>query len=370
MEAKKQLQNLTPYQPGKPIEEVKREYGLTKITKLASNENPYGSSPSVRDAIIAETAHLGLYPDGYSAELREELSEFLGVKQEKLIFGNGSDEVVQILSRSYLREGTNTVMAEHTFPQYKHNAIIEGAEIREVPLINGEHDLKGMLGAIDENTRIVWLCSPNNPTGHYISQKAFESFMAEVPEHVLVVSDEAYYEYVVAEDYPETIPYLSQYPNLVIMRTFSKAYGLAALRIGYGIADERIIRAIEPAREPFNTSRIAQAAARAAIKDQDFLASCLDRNRKGLKQYYDFCEKNGLSYYPSQGNFILMDFNEDANKLFQHLLERGYIVRSGAALGFPTSLRITVGDEIQNKEIISHLETYLETAAGIKKETV
>ncbi|MGG1573834.1 histidinol-phosphate transaminase [Fictibacillus sp. NRS-1165] len=370
MEAKSQLLNLKPYQPGKPIEEVKREYGLSKIVKLASNENPYGSSPSVKDAITAEAANLGLYPDGYSAELREELSRFLGVKKGSLIFGNGSDEVVQILSRSFLREGTNTVMAANTFPQYKHNAVIEGAEVREIPLLNGEHDLDGMLKAIDGQTRIVWLCSPNNPTGHYIDQQSFKSFMADVPDNVLVVSDEAYYEYVVADDFPETIPFLDKYPNLVILRTFSKAYGLAALRIGYGIGNEKLITAIEPAREPFNTSRIAQAAARAAIKDQEFIKSCSDRNREGLQQFYDFCKARGLDYYPSQANFILIDFKQDSNLLFQHLLERGYIVRSGAALGFPTSLRITIGDKEQNSEIIEHLENYLLKSGNVKKETV
>ncbi|MED2972760.1 histidinol-phosphate transaminase [Fictibacillus sp. B-59209] len=370
MEAKSQLLNLKPYQPGKPIEEVKREYGLDKIVKLASNENPYGSSHSVKDAIVSEAAHLGLYPDGYSAELREELSEFLGVKKGNLIFGNGSDEVVQILSRSFLHEGTNTVMAANTFPQYKHNAVIEGAEVREVPLLNGEHDLNEMLKAIDGQTKIVWLCSPNNPTGHYIDQKSFETFMAEVPPHVLVVSDEAYYEYVEAEDFPETITYLDRYPNLVILRTFSKAYGLAALRIGYGIGDEKLITAIEPAREPFNTSRIAQAAARAAIKDQDFISTCSERNREGLQQFYEFCQKRGLDYYPSQANFILIDFKEDSNLLFQHLLERGYIVRSGSALGFPTSLRITIGDKQQNGEIIEHLENYLLMSGNTEKETV
>lgn len=261
-------------------------------------------------------------------------------------------------------------MADGTFPQYKHNAIVEGAETREIPLINGEHDLQGMLDAIDSQTRIVWLCSPNNPTGTYIGQVDFEDFMKKVPKHVLVVSDEAYYEYVEASDFPETISYLPHYENLIILRTFSKAYGLAALRIGYGIADEKIIRTIEPAREPFNTSRIAQAAARAAIQDQGFISACFEKNRAGLKQFYDFCDKNGLSYFPSQANFVLIDFQRDSNLLFQHLLERGYIVRAGSALGFPTSLRITIGDEEQNREIIEHLENYLQKSGSTEKETV
>ncbi|EIT86598.1 histidinol-phosphate aminotransferase [Fictibacillus macauensis ZFHKF-1] len=359
MEAKKQLRQLTPYKPGKPIEEVKREFGLEKIVKLASNENPYGCSATVKDAILSEVNQLALYPDGYSAELREALSQFLHVSKDQLIFGNGSDEIVQILSRSYLGEGSNTIMATPTFPQYKHNAIIEGAEVIEVPLVAGEHDLEAMLQAINEQTKIVWLCSPNNPTGNHITESAFAAFMKRVPKHVLVVSDEAYYEYVEAEDYPETVPYLQQYPNLVILRTFSKAYGLAALRVGYGIASEEIISGIEPAREPFNTSRIAQKAALAALQDQDFIKACFTKNRDGIQQYYDFCEAHGLYCFPSQANFVFIDVEQNSDELFNYLLERGYIVRAGTALGYPNAVRITVGSAEQNEAILTHIAAFL-----------
>ncbi|AZB43327.1 histidinol-phosphate transaminase [Bacillus sp. FJAT-42376] len=359
MEVKSQLLNLKPYQPGKPIDEVKKEYGLDHIVKLASNENPYGSSAKVKQAVEREISQLALYPDGYSAELREKLSSMVGVDQDQLIFGNGSDEIVQIICRALLDQNSNTVMATPTFPQYRHNAIIENAEIREVPLKAGEHDLDAMLEAIDDYTKVVWVCSPNNPTGNYVNKSSMEAFLKKVPPSVLVVLDEAYAEYVTAEDYPDSVPYLQTYENVMILRTFSKAYGLAALRIGYGIGCRKLVQMIEPAREPFNTSRIAQAAALAALDDQEFIQTCRERNRAGLKQYYAFCEENNLSYYPSEGNFILIDFNQDANSLFQQLLERGYIVRSGAALGFPTSLRITVGSEGQNREIIELLKTLL-----------
>ncbi|MGE6676127.1 histidinol-phosphate transaminase [Bacillus pumilus] len=356
MQIKDQLKQLKPYQPGKPIEEVKKEYQLDKIVKLASNENPFGCSAHAREAIQAELEHLAIYPDGYSASLRTELAEFLQVNEKQLIFGNGSDELVQIIARAFLDQHTNTVIPAPSFPQYRHNAIIERAEIREVPLLDeGAHDLKGMLDAIDENTKVVWVCNPNNPTGNHLSESELVAFLDQVPAHVLVVLDEAYVEYVRAEDFPNSLSLLQNYQNVIVLRTFSKAYGLAALRVGYGIASEELITAIEPAREPFNTSRIAQAAARAAIKDQDFIQSCRQKNEAGLKQYQEFADRFGLFIYPSQTNFVLIDFKRDADELFNALLKKGYIVRSGKALGFPTSLRITVGTMEQNAEILSTL---------------
>ncbi|KEZ50710.1 histidinol-phosphate transaminase [Metabacillus indicus] len=355
MQIKDQLTNLKPYQPGKPIEEVKREYNLTHIVKLASNENPYGSSEAAKAAIQNELNQLAIYPDGYSAMLREKLASFLDVSESELIFGNGSDEIVQIICRAFLKPGTNTVMATPTFPQYRHNAVIEGAEIREIPLVDGYHDLDAMLAAIDPETKVVWLCSPNNPTGTYINEPSLSAFLEKVPQHVLVILDEAYYEYVTAEDFPETLPLIKEYKNVMILRTFSKAYGLAALRVGYGAANSELIKSIEPAREPFNTNRLGQAAALHALDDQEFILQCREKNKQGLEQFYRFSEEHGLSYFHSEGNFILIDFNRDSDEVFQALLEKGYIVRSGKALGFPTSIRITVGTKEQNAEIISIL---------------
>ncbi|MDQ0228761.1 histidinol-phosphate transaminase [Metabacillus malikii] len=359
MQVKEQLLTLKPYQPGKPIEEVKKEFNLDKIVKLASNENPYGCSPKVKDAIVEEMNHLAIYPDGYSALLRTKLASHLQVEEEQIIFGNGSDEVIQIICRALLSPDTNTVMATPTFSQYKHNAVIEGTEIREVPLVNGDHDLDAMLSQIDEKTAVVWVCSPNNPTGTYVKENALFDFLKNVPEHVLVVLDEAYYEYVVAEDYPETTPLLKDYTNIIILRTFSKAYGLASLRVGYGIANADLIRKIEPARGPFNTSRIGQAAAIAAIDDQEFVKACSEKNQRGLKQFYQFCKELNLDYYKSEGNFILIDFKRDSDEVFHALLKKGYIVRSGNALGFPTHLRITVGSEQENSEIIEVLKEFI-----------
>ncbi|WP_102346752.1 histidinol-phosphate transaminase [Bacillus sp. Marseille-P3661] len=360
MKVKEQLLGLTPYQPGKPIEDVKRELGLNKITKLASNENPFGSSQKAIEAAKNELNNVAIYPDGYSKTLREKVASHIGVAENQIIFGSGSDEVIQIICRSLLSPNTNTVMANPSFSQYKHNAVIEGAEIREIENINGEHDLDGMLNAIDTQTKVVWVCTPNNPTGTYIGEEKLVNFIKQVPNDVLVVVDEAYYEYVVAEDYPNTVALLDQYPNLVILRTFSKAYGLASLRVGFGIGHPDFIQAIEPARGPFNTSRAGQAAAAAALDDADFIETCVKANRKGLEQFYAFCEEKGLSYFPSQANFILIDFKRSGQEVFDYLLSKGFIVRSGTALGYPTSVRITVGSYEQNQEIIEVLTEMLE----------
>jgi histidinol-phosphate aminotransferase len=360
VEIKQQLISLKPYQPGKPIEEVKRQYGLEKIVKLASNENPFGCSQAVKDAIKNTVDEVALYPDGYATSLRDTMADYLNVSENQLIFGNGSDEIVQMICRALLSPQTNTVMASPTFPQYKHNAVIEGAEIREVELINGDHDLEGMLKKIDQHTRIVWVCSPNNPTGTYVKKEELLSFIDRVPKTTLIVIDEAYYEYVQANDFLETVPLLQQYSNIMILRTFSKIYGLASLRIGYGVGDADFIRQIEPVREPFNTSRLSHAAAIAAITDQDFVSECRVTNREGLQQFESFCQQHDLAFYPSQGNFILIDFETiQGNEVFQYLLERGFIVRSGNALGFSTCIRVTVGKHEENEELISILSDML-----------
>ena len=359
MRWKEQLLTLTPYQPGKSIESVKRQYKLEHIVKLASNENPFGCSAQVLAALQENTASLAIYPDGYATLLREKLAAFLDVAENELIFGNGSDNLIQIISRALLHPDASTIMADLTFSQYKHNAVIEGAIIKEVPTRNGEHDLEGMLAAIDDQTNVIWVCSPNNPTGTYIPEQRLVSFLDQVPEHILVVLDEAYYEYVVAEDYYDSVSLARKYPNLIVLRTFSKIYGLAALRVGYGVANPAIIKALEPAREPFNVNVLGQLAAAAAIFDQDFVRACREKNRQGVAQFYAFCDEHNLMYYPTQTNFILIDFNVEADEVFQFLLERGYIVRSGKPLGFPTSVRITVGSSEQNEGLLNVLEEFL-----------
>lgn len=359
MRWKKQLLTLTPYQPGKSIDSVKKELNLDKIVKLASNENPFGCSQKVLAVMREYQQSMAIYPDGYATNFRETVAEYYQVKPEEIIFGNGSDNLIQIISRALLDASSNTVMAVPTFSQYRHNAIIEGAEVIEVPLIDGNHDLEGMLSAIDEKTNIVWLCSPNNPTGTYIPEAELLAFLEGVPQDTLVVLDEAYYEYAVAEDYYDSVILTKRFKNLIVLRTFSKIYGLASLRIGYGIANAEMIKALEPAREPFNVSTIGQLAATAAISDQEFVQQCRQANRQGLEQYYQFCETHNLSYYPSQANFLLIDFKVDSDEVFQYLLRKGFIIRSGKALGFPTAVRITIGSYEENEGILNAIGQFL-----------
>lgn len=364
MNVKPQLLSLKAYSPGKSIDEVKRQYGLTKIVKLASNENPFGCSEKVGEALTSLADQFALYPDGAAYALRQKVAQHVGVQPEQLLFGSGLDEVIQVISRALLAEGTNTVMAKPTFSQYRHHAIIENAELREIPLKDGTHDLEAMLGQVDENTKIVWICNPNNPTGTYVNEADLISFLNRVPKTALVIMDEAYYEYATADDYPNTISLLDQYENLIVLRTFSKAYGLAAFRIGYAVGRADFIEKLDVTRLPFNTSSVAQVAALAALEDKEFLENCINENTKGLQQYYEFCEKHNIKYYPSQANFVFMEVG-DGNEVFQRLLQKGYIVRSGAGLGLPNGIRVTVGNQEDNEQILALLE---EIVTGSLKE--
>jgi len=360
MKWKEQILGLSSYQPGKSIDEVKREFGLEKIVKLASNENPYGSPKACYEYVKNVHDSFAIYPDGYAYELRMAVAEHVSVKPSQLIFGDGSDEIIAIITRALLKPGLNTVCATPTFSQYRHNSVIEGAEVREVPLTEkGEHDLAKMLEAIDENTSVIWICNPNNPTGVYLNDESIRSFLKQVPSDCLVVMDEAYYEYVTEKDYPITLELLAEYKNVMILRTFSKIYGLASFRVGYGIANEEIIEKLEPLRAPFNVNVLGQKLASLAIQDQEFVQNCKLANQKGLEKMYRFCEENGLSYFPSQGNFILVDMKQNGNDIFQRLLEQGYIVRSGVPLGFPTCIRITIGTEEQMDGLLEVLQKVL-----------
>lgn len=359
MKWKNQILSMKAYQPGKPIEEVKREFGLEEVIKLASNENPFGCSPKVTDFLKTATENLAIYPDGYAQDLRTTVANFLNVEESELIFGNGSDDLIAIITRALLYPGVNTVMATPSFSQYEHNAIIEGAEVRKVPCIDGYHDLEGMLAAIDENTSIVWICSPNNPVGTLVPADDLIAFLNRVPEHVLVVVDEAYIEYVTDPTYKNKLGLYKKYNNVILLRTFSKAYGLASFRVGYGIANAEIIAKLDPVRAPFNNTSISQKVAAIALSDQDFIQQCVAKNEEGKAQFYAFCEKNGLHCYPSQTNFVLFEVKADSQLIFNELMKRGFITRSGSALGVPGYLRVTIGTKEQNEKFLALLEEVL-----------
>lgn len=361
---KSNIVHLPVYEPGKPLEDVKRELGLQEVIKLASNENPFGASPKAKEAIVAELGSVSIYPDGASQELTAAVSAHLGVHANQIIFGAGSDEVILMIARAYLVAGDETIMSSHTFPQYKHNAEIEGAVVIEVPHVDGKHDLPGMAAKVTGKTKIIWICNPNNPTGTIVTHAEVEELLRRVGPDVLVVLDEAYCEYITDADYPDGLGLLRTYPNLVLLRTFSKIYGLASLRIGFGVGNPAVIHTINQVREPFNTTRFAQAAAKAAIADQAFVADCRERNKEGLAYLNGQFGRLGLRAFPAYGNFIMVDVDRPADLVFNELLKRGIIVRGGHKLDFPTMIRVTVGSQEQNETFIRELEHVLQSVAA------
>ncbi|HIW34506.1 MAG TPA: histidinol-phosphate transaminase [Candidatus Paenibacillus intestinavium] len=363
MRPKMNVMRLPLYEPGKSIEEVKRELGLTEVIKLASNENPFGCSPRVTEAIRVELENIYRYPDSNAVDLRLRLAEIVGIQPNQIIFGAGSDEVILMLARAYLAEGDESIMSTHSFPLYKHNSELENAVCIEIPHMDGKHDLHGMLSNINERTKMIWICNPNNPTGTMISHSELKYFLRNTPPHVLVVVDEAYSEYVLSKDYANGIRLLKDYSNLVLLRTFSKIYGLASMRIGYGIGHSDVIRTVNKVREPFNTNRFAQVAALASLEDQAFVESCRWHNREGIIQLCSEFDKMGLNYLEPHGNFILVDVQQPAEMVFDELLKKGIIIRGGDAFEFPTHIRVTVGNTEQNNKFVRSLREVIATLA-------
>lgn len=362
MQPKNSIVHLPVYQPGKPLEEVKRELGLTEVIKLASNENPFGCSEAAKAAIVAEVANASIYPDSFSTSLTEAVADYLNVDRKQIIFGAGSDEVILMLARAFFVPGDETIMADETFPQYKHNAEIEGAVCVEVPLKDGKHDLPAMLAKVNERTKIIWICNPNNPTGTIAGKDELDAFLSQVPANVIVVLDEAYIEYVTDGSFPNSLDYLKTYKNVILLRTFSKIYGLASLRIGYGVGHADVIALVNQVREPFNTTRFAQAAALAAVRDTAFVESCRDRNAEGLRYLTGEFERLGLPYFEPHGNFVMFDAKLPSAQVFDGLLKRGIISRARWS-HYPTYIRITVGSREQNEKFIAALEQVLQEAA-------
>ncbi|MBD7986195.1 histidinol-phosphate transaminase [Sporosarcina sp. Sa2YVA2] len=359
MEWKKELSTMKPYKPGRSIEDVKKVYGLKEIVKLASNENPYGCSSDVVEFLTSSTMPFEIYPDGHATILREKLAEKHGVQEEAILFGNGSDEIISIICRALLDNNAHTVMPSPSFPQYAHNAKIEGAAISEIPLVNGQHDLDAHLAAINEQTKIMWICNPNNPTGNLIPHNELISFIHKIPSDILVVLDEAYYEYVTDPAHVDSINLLERFPNIIILRTFSKAYGLASFRIGYAVATPEIIIELNKIRNPFNTNTLAVAVASKALEDDIFIDKCRTLNEEQRKRFNMYACENGLHIYDSQTNFVLIEVPCDADDATESLLTDGYIVRSGNALGTPGHVRITIGTEEQNTGLFKAFDRLL-----------
>ncbi|MCK8816918.1 histidinol-phosphate transaminase [Natroniella sulfidigena] len=356
---RQQILEIKPYVPGKPIEEVKRELGLDEVIKLASNENPLGPAPQAIEQMKKTAEQVNIYPDGNVHYLRQKLATKLGVKEEELIFGNGSDELLALLGQTFITEQAEVIMAGTTFSEYRFATNIMGGKIVTVPLKEYTHDLEAMAAAITPNTKLIFICNPNNPTGTIVTKDEVDNFLNQVPDDVIVIFDEAYYEYVANPAYPETVDYLADYENIIILRTFSKAYALAGLRIGYGIASQKLIDYIERVRQPFNVNLMAQKAAIASLATEDHLAKSVELNQVGKEYLYQEFDKLGLEYVPTGSNFILVDVAEDSTRVFEELMQRGVIIRDMSAFGYQTKIRVTVGLPEENEFFIEQLKEVL-----------
>ena len=351
---------LQPYQPGKPLTELERELGIRDAIKLASNENPLGPGTLARRAAAAALEELGRYPDGSGFALRQALAKHHGVPEAAITLGNGSNDVLDLVARTFLSPGQESLFSEHAFAVYPLCTQAVGAVARIAPARNYGHDLEAMRALVSERTRVVWIANPNNPTGTWLAAKPLYRFLKGLPDHCIAVVDEAYAEYVQEADYPDATAWLNELPNLIVTRTFSKVHGLAALRVGYGISDPQLAELLNRVRQPFNVNAVAQAAARAALEDADHVAASVRLNRAGMAQLTESCRRLGLRYIPSVGNFLTIDLGQPAAPIEQALLRKGCIVRSVSNYGLPQHLRVTLGTESENERLLTALASVLQ----------
>ncbi len=357
------IREIDPYVPGKPVEEVERELKLRAV-KLASNENPLGPSPLAVAAAQRALAEAHRYPDGGGHYVREKLAGRLGVGMENIILGGGSTELIDLVARTLLNHGDEGVTSVGSFPMYYISIRATGARLVEVPLRQYGFDLEAIARAITPHTKLVYLANPNNPTGTMFTADAFDRFLEQVPESVVIVLDEAYYEYVERAGYSRSVERVRQGRNLVVLRTFSKVYGLAGMRIGYGIGPAALLEEMNKVRLPFNTSGVAQAAALAALDDAEHVRRSVESNRAGLKQLSEGLAAMGVRYVPSAGNFLLVDLGSDAQPVADELLKLGVIVRPMRWMGFPNAIRVTAGTCQENEKFLSALGQ-VRAAAGV-----
>ena len=349
---------LKPYQPGKPIEELERELGLSNIIKLTSNENPLGPSKSALNAIVQASKELTRYPDGNGFSLKAALAKHVQLTSDQITLGNGSNDVLELLARTFVSSNDEVIFSQYAFAVYPLVTQAIGAKAVIAPASDFGHDLDAMTTLISEKTKLIFIANPNNPTGTALAPKQVETFLKQVPESVIVVLDEAYVEYTTQQF--NTVAWLAGYPNLVITRIFSKAYGLAALRVGYSLSSPEIADCLNRIRQPFNVNSLALVAAVAALADKDYVEQSRQLNEAGLKQYVTGFEQLGLTYIPSKGNFITVDVKRNADSIYQSLLQQGVIVRPIANYGLPQHLRISVGLGEENQRCLDALAIALE----------
>jgi len=357
--ARKGILGLKPYVPGKPIEEVQRELGLKEIVKLASNENPNGPSPEAIRAIKAELESIYQYPDPSCTLLRRVVATRLEVREDMITVANGCDNIIYMIGAAFVNEGDEVIMADPTFPVYESVTRIMGGRPVPVKLKNYIHDLDGMAERISPETKLIFLCNPNNPTGTIVPRAALNRFLALLPDHVVLILDEAYFDYISERDYPDGVSLLGGDLNLIALRTFSKIYGLAGLRIGFAVGDGDLIGLLERVREPFPVNRVAQAAALAALRDEAHVERVLRINEEGKAFLYEQFRRLGIDYVPTESNFIFVDFKRDSQEIYDALLKEGVIIRPGSIWDYPTCARITIGTMDENRTLIEKLEVIL-----------
>lgn len=350
---------ISPYTPGKSIEEVERELKISGVVKLASNENPLGPSPKATEAINKFLKDVSLYPDQSCYELTKLLAEKLDVSPDNIVIGNGSDEVMMLIALAYISAGDEVIMSLNTFSTYETVSRLMEAVLVKVNLNNYTYDLKAFAKSFDPKTKIIWICNPNNPTGTMNTQKEIDALIASAPQDSIIVIDEAYGDYVESNEYPDSLAYVRSKKNVIVLRTFSKIYGLAGLRVGYGIAKPEIIKYLRLVRLPFSVNRMAQTAAMASISDNHHVELSRRNNSEGKKYLYAELNKLGLAYVKTEANFVFINLNTDADTVFMELMRRGVIVRPLSSFGFPGSIRVTIGSPEQNQRFIKAMAEVL-----------
>lgn len=356
---REEIGKIKPYVPGKPIAEVKEEYNLDHVIKMASNENPLETSPMVLEALQDEMERLSLYPDGATRTLRRDLAKELNVGEDMLTFGNGSDGLLKVIAETFLDSSKQVIISYPSFVEYKFVSQLMGSQLIRVWMRYYHQNMEGIIDAVTPDTKMIFLANPDNPTGTIFRKKDLNYLLENLPDDVLLILDEAYHEYVRAQDYPDGIEYVKAGYPVIVLRTFSKAYGLAGLRLGYAVSCPQIQELLMTARDPFNVNRMAERAGKTALADKDFLKRTMEVNENGKKYLYSEFDRLGLSYVPTEANFILVNVNTDSMNLFKELLEEGIIIRPGNPLGYPNHIRVTIGLPEENEAFIEALERKL-----------
>ena len=357
---RKEVVNLKPYIPGKPVDEVKKELGLEDIIKLASNENPLGPSKLAVEAIKEAASEINIYPDPLATNLRMDLAAKFGVSSDEIVVGNGGEEILKMIAMTFINEGDEAIMATPSFSAYSISVEHMGGIPVEIPLKNFKHDFEAFINKINNRTKLVYVCNPNNPTGNIMTKEELDFLFNNIPQDLIVVLDEAYYEYAVGNpDYPDSVAILKKRPNTIIMRTFSKVVGLAGTRVGYGITSVDIVREMNKVKGVFNVNHIAQAAARAALRDSEHINKTVELNSKSLGMMAEYFNQNNIQYVDSEANFIFVDLGIDSKLAFNELLKMGVIVRPGFIWNMNTWIRVSSGTIEETERFIKALDELL-----------